>query len=176
VKKEIIKHIIYFFPLMIFFTAVSSFAAMVGMTTDELTKSSDTIITGRVEDVTSRWSSDGKKIITSVSVIPDKVIRGNAVGQKVVLEYDGGEVGDIGMKVSDTPAFKKGENVLLFLKEGKSRVDGAVHNVVGKAQGAYKVDTKGIAKKSGFSAMGRQGVIDNDIPVDVLIEKIKGVR
>lgn len=174
--KKAIKKIIYFFPLVIFFTAISSFAMMVGLTTDELTKSSDTIITGKVEDVTSRWSSDGKKIVTSVSVIPDKVIRGKAVGQKVVLEYDGGEVGGIGFKVSDTPAFKKGENVLLFLKEGKSRVDGAVHNVVGRAQGAYKIDTKGRAKKSGFSAVGRQGVIDNDIPVEVLIEKIKGVK
>ena len=174
--KSTIKFLLQCFIAIVIFSAHLSSADMVGMSTEELTLSSDTVITGQVEDVKSQWSKDGKTIVTNVSIIPSQVLRGNAVGQKVVLEYEGGEVGDIGLKVSDMPAFIKGENVLLFLKEGKSKANGTVHNVVGKAQGAYKVNPNGVASKKGFSAVGKRNIIDNDMPVDVLIEKIKGVK
>ncbi|MEW6108840.1 MAG: hypothetical protein AB1632_06710 [Nitrospirota bacterium] len=162
--------------IMTCFIAASSEAVMLGLSTDELTRSSDAVVTGKVEAVSSYWSSDGKTILTSVSVRVDRVVRGKTIGKIVVVEYEGGEVGDIGLKVSDMTEFSSGESVILFLKEGRSGKDGIVHKLVGKAQGVYKVDEKGIARKKGFSLKDGSEVIDNDIPVETLIDKIKRVR
>ena len=70
----------------------------------------------------------------------------------------------------------KGEKVLLFLKAGKSKKDGAAYNLVGKNQGKYVVTADGIARKNGFSIEGEKEMIDNNIPVDALIEKIRRVE
>jgi hypothetical protein len=47
---------------------------------------------------------------------------------------------------------------------------------VGKAQGAYRIDNKGIARKSGFSLVSGKEIIDNNISVDALIKKIKEAK
>ena len=89
------------------------------------------------------------------------------------MEYGGGEIGNIGMKVSDQSAvpLRKGERVLLFLKSGKSKKDGQAYNIVGKGQGKYSIDAKGIARKSGVAIMGSKENIDNNLLLDELIEK-----
>ena len=91
------------------------------------------------------------------------------------MEYEGGEVGEIGLKVSDQPSFTGGEEVILFLKSGKSKRDGDIYNVVGRGQGKYVVGEDGIARKKGFSIAYGEDNIDNDIPAKDLIEKIKGI-
>ena len=146
---------------------------MVGLSTEELVRASEIVIEGDVEEVASQWSVDGKIIFTSATVVVRRVIRGNTVQQKVVVEYEGGEVGRVGLKVSDVVEMKKGEKVILFLKKGKSNKDGVVFHAVGKAQGKYTVGDDGIARKKGFSLGRGEEVIDNNLPVDVLIDKIK---
>ena len=71
---------------------------------------------------------------------------------------------------------RKGEKVILFLKPGKSKKDGIVFNIVGKGQGKYTIGNDGIARKGGFSIMSGEEVIDKNIPVEVLINKIKKVK
>jgi hypothetical protein len=149
---------------------------MEGLSTERLTKESEIIITGEVEDVQARWSKDRKTIFTSASIVINAIVKGKAVNRRIVVEYRGGEVGDVGMKVSDAESLKKGEKVLLFLKSGVSHENGKIFNIVGKAQGKYTIDNDGIARKGSFSIATNKEAIDDNIPVDELINKIKNVK
>lgn len=163
--------------LMILYSLSLSFALMKGLSTERLTKKSEMIIRGEVEHVQSQWSKDRKTIFTSATIVIHTVVKGKVIkNKKIIVEYRGGEVEDMGMKISDTVLLKKGEKVLLFLKSGISYQDGTVFNVVGKAQGKYTIDNNGIARKSGFSVAADRAVIDNNIPIDELINKIKRVK
>ncbi len=89
--------------------------------------------------------------------------------------YEGGEIDGMGMRVSDVAIPRVGENVLLFLKPAKARRLETIYQNVGKAQGQYKIDQDGIARKSGYSLEGSTKDIDKNIPLKVLIEKIKRI-
>jgi hypothetical protein len=149
---------------------------MKGMSTGELTKLSEIVIEGKVEGVEAQWSKDGKTIFTNAYIVVSNVIRGMSDQTNIIVEYQGGEIGDRGLKVSDEPTLNEGERVILFLKSGKSKKDGVAYNIVGKGQGKYVMGADGIARKSEFSIVGGEKDIDDTIPVDELIEKIKGVK
>lgn len=151
-------------------------AVMKGLSTEELTRASDIVIEGEVKDVKSHWSRNGKTIITRAIVINTTVIKGSAGQSQVIVEYDGGEIGDIGLKVSDVAPLKKNERVVLFLQSGESKRDGKVFNIVGKGQGKYTIGNDGIARKGGFSIIQGEELVDNNIPVDKLIDKIRKAR
>jgi hypothetical protein len=149
---------------------------MLGLGTEELTRGSESVIIGEVEDTEAQWSKDGKTIFTKAFIVVNEIIRGRTLQKRIIIEYEGGEIGDIGLKVSDVVPLEKGERVLLFLKSGKSRGDGFVYNIVGKAQGKYSIDKERIARKRGFSVIRGEDIIDNNIPLDELIKKIREVR
>jgi hypothetical protein len=149
---------------------------MIGLTTEDLTRGSDLVVEGTVEGTTSQWSSDGTTIYTSATVLIQRVIRGKTAQTRVVVEYQGGEVGRDGLKVSDVAEMEEGEKVLLFLTRGKSFQAGFAFHTVGKAQGKYTVGDDGIARKKGLFLGKDKEVIDNDIPVNDLIEKIQRVN
>jgi hypothetical protein len=173
--KRILSSFTFFSFIAFCFLSSSSFAFMKGLSTEELTMASDLIIEGDIENVEAQWSKDGKTIFTSAEILISTVIRGNTIHKKLTVEYTGGEVGEIGLKVSDQITFRKGEKVLLFLKSGMSKKDGTAYNVVGKGQGKYIINSEGIAQKNGFSVAGEKGMIDNNIPATTLMEKIRGV-
>ncbi len=153
----------------------SSLATMKGLSTEELTKASDLVISGEVENTESQWSKDGKIIFTSAYIVIGDVIKGASPQRRIAIEYEGGEVGEIGLKVSDQTKLIKGERVILFLQSGKSHRDGNTYNIVGRGQGKYVIGADGIARKGGFSISGDKEKIDNNIPADKLIEKIRRV-
>jgi len=166
-----------------FWVASSSqaFGVMMGLSTEELTKSSDLIVIGKVKSVESFWSEDGKFIISRAKVIVHSVINGKWDKDIISVEYVGGEVGDIGLKVSDVKPLKQGENLLLFLKlkngqKQKMVKDEIHHTISGNAQGQYTINARGIAKKDGFSVMQGRELIDNDLPLEILINKIRAVK
>jgi hypothetical protein len=153
-----------------------SSAIMEGISTEELTRSSDIVVDGDVIDSRAFWSSDGKTIITRAVVRMREVIRGKLVQKRIVVEYDGGEIGQTGLMVSDMATLKKGERVILFLRAGKSRRGGNAFQIVGKGQGKYLIGADNIARKRGFTVLRGRELIDNDIPVDILKDKIRRVR
>ena len=157
-------------------TTSESSAMMRGLSTEELTRGSEIIIRGEVGEVKAQWSNDGKTIFTSASIIISEVIKGKIARKNIIVEYKGGEVGDIGLKVSDVSQLRKREKIILFLKSGKSKKDGIIYNVVGKAQGKYIIGKDGIARKSGYSIVSGEEIIDNNIAVDDLINKIRRVK
>jgi hypothetical protein len=176
VMKRISCMAILIAALSLSFFVSESVALMVGMTTEELTNESALIFEGVVEDTKSQWSKDGKTIITRVTVSYTELIKGKTKDRKVVVEYDGGVVGDTVLRVSDMADFQVGERVILFLSPGKSKKDGDVYSMVGKSQGKYTIDGEGIARKKGFSFVPGTGFIDNNLPADKLKEKIKKVK
>ena len=174
--KKISIAIMFLCFIMLSFLSASSFAIMKGLSTEELTNTSDIVIEGEVENTEAMWSKDGSTIFTRTDIVIQTIIRGVPSQTKIKVEYEGGEVGEIGLKVSDQPLLLKGEKVILFLKSEKSKKDGDAYTIVGKGQGKYLIDANGIARKRGFSVAFGQENIDNNIPEDELIKKIEKIK
>ncbi len=152
------------------------FAIMEGLSTERLTKSSNIVIEGDVKNVKAYWSNDRRSIFTRAVITGTYVIKGKENHKQVVVEHEGGEIGSIGFRVSDVSPLNTGERVILFLKTGKSKKEGNAFHIVGKGQGKYRIGNDGIARKSGFAIVSGQEFIDNNIPADTLIEKIRKVK
>ena len=169
-----------FFLTIILFTfsllCAESSAVMEGMSTADLTRSSDMVIEGEVTDVSAFWSTDGNSIISRATILQSHVIRGHSFQRHITVEYEGGEIGDTGFRVSDVSPLTAGERVILFLRSGMSRISGNVFTIVGKGQGKYAIGNDGIARKGGFSIIQGNEVIDNNIPVQDLIDKIRNTQ
>jgi hypothetical protein len=151
-------------------------ATMVAMSTAELVKASDIVIVGDVTATHAFWTAGKQSIVTKAAVNITEIVSGATPKVAIVVEYEGGEVDGIVVGMSDAPTFAKGEKTLVFLKAAKSKHDGSdVYVVVSGAQGKYVI-INGIAKKVGFSATGDTSAVDNNLPVEQLIAKIKGVK
>jgi len=170
-------------------------ASMDGLGVDELTKGSDAVVQGTVEKLTPRWSEDGNKIITTAKVRVSTVVKGNdryknKKGGLVEVEYEGGEVGDIGYKRADVSVLNQGDNVFMFLKTGGAESPNAQtrgmrsfvapedmpHSIVGLGQGVYKVDRAGMARKSEFSIVSGHEKVNPSLRVEELTRMVKGVK
>ncbi len=160
----------------IYIPASPASALMKALSTEQLTALSDTIIRGEVVDVKAQWSKDRKTIYTTAEIAVREAIKGKSVPETVTVRYRGGEAGDTGLRVSDTAELKKGEDVLLFLRTAESRANGKIHRITGKAQGKYTIGRDGIARKSGFTAIKGKDIIDNNIAIDLLTDKIRRAK
>ena len=100
----------------------------------ELARSADLIVHGKVLRLQSRWSGDGRRILTDVEIQVTEALKGQA-GPTVLVTQPGGRVGDIGQKVSGLASFAAGEEVVVFL----SRQGPQGYRVSGLAQGKYQV-------------------------------------
>jgi len=172
--RKMIINILCFCAVCLFTSQAGAF--MTGLSTEELTRSSEAVVVGGVEDVESHWTQDGTSIFTTASVVVEEVVRGVVIQQRVTVEYEGGEIGEMGLKVSDVAPLERGERVLLFLKSGKSKRYGSVYNIVGKAQGKYLIGEDGIARKRGFALSSRKEAVESETPLRRLIEKIRNVQ
>ena len=146
---------------------------MVGLSTEFLTKGADRVLTGIVEDVYSQWTEDGGSIISRCAVGIDAAIKGSLTDPFVTVEYPGGEVGATGLRVSDVAPLHTKERVLLFLRRTQQDRGAPVYRVFGNAQGKYTIDEQGLARKRGYTLAGESHVVDNDLPLSALIEKIQ---
>lgn len=195
-KRQSLIYAFIIFIITAFLLSSNAWALMVGISTEDLTRRSDAVVTGVVESVESFWSEDGRTIYTRAVVLVRDLVRKRddhvmQDANRVIIEYEGGEVGGIGLKVSDAASFTKGENVLLFLKElpekagagalsgqAKSSAAGPVnaYRIVGMGQGKYSISNDGIATKSGFTALKGADVVDNNISIEELTSRIRGVK
>jgi hypothetical protein len=160
---------------LLLLAASQATAIMMGLSTEDLTRASKIIVLGEVINVASHWNSDRTTILTSASILVKDVVKGEQLEQMITVAYEGGEVGDIGLKVSDTVPLVTGEEVLLFLKP-EEETGANNYSIVGRAQGKYIISKDGIASKTGFSLIEGKEAVDNDIPLSDLIEKIRRVK
>ncbi len=152
-------------------------AVMRSLSTEELARSADAVVEGDVADVASFWTADGKAIVSRATVVVTDVVRGFPVQKTLTVEFEGGEVGDVGMGVSDMATVSRGQRILVFLQKKRASRDAGHYEIIGRAQGVYKVGGDRVARKSGFSlAPGSGADIDNDLDVDLLKQKIRGAR
>lgn len=152
-------------------------AMMEALSTERLTKSSDLVVEGEVENVVSAWTADRTAIMSSATISVVDVVRGTAAPISLTVEYEGGEVGEVGMGVSDGATVAAGQKVLIFLRKKRSSLEGARYEFNGSAQGVYRIGADRIARKGGFSVLPGSGdAIDNDLDLDQLKAKIRGVR
>lgn len=75
----------------------------------------DAIVESEVVDTTSRFvpQRDGAPIVTDVYFRVEKVLKG-APASTLILQFLGGEVGDLGFRVEGVPSFAKGDRDVLF--------------------------------------------------------------
>ena len=108
----------------------------------ELTQGSDVVVQGRVRHMESRWSADGRRILTDVHLEVTDALKGTP-GAIVTLTQPGGRVGDIAQRVDGLASFTPGEEVVVFLQQG-----GAERFVLrGMAQGKYSVKREGAGRE-----------------------------
>ena len=124
------------FLALTFFSPISSFALMIEKSAEELSQDAKVIIQGEVKSVRSYKGINGV-IYTRALVLVNDVIKGKNIKKNITVEYEGGEVGDVGVRVEDEPTLEKGEQVLLFLTNSFWRKN--VYYIVGGVLGKYAI-------------------------------------
>ena len=104
-----------FIILILLLTSITAPAIMVKLDTPQLTANASHIITGKVLSVESYYTADGLSIYTEVIVAVGNQLKGDAQNPEVTIRFPGGVVQDKGLWVEDSPVFRFGENVILFL-------------------------------------------------------------
>ena len=104
---------------------------------DALVSAAGTIFFGEVMNIRSDWEStpNGRAIITFVTFRVEEVWKGN-VGVVTQLEFLGGTIGEIGMKVEGMPTFHMGQRDVLFVGTETH----AVSPLVGFMHGRMRVE------------------------------------
>lgn len=89
---------------------------IIPMTLPELVSKSELVVEGVVLATACRWRDDGSGIIvTDVLFAVEDCYKGEKPDQRLIVETEGGVIGDIGLIVEDTPIFRTGESAILFL-------------------------------------------------------------
>ncbi|MSO60616.1 MAG: hypothetical protein EXQ50_00745 [Acidobacteria bacterium] len=106
-------------------------------TFDALVSSAATIFVGEVMNVRSEWETtpNGRAIITLVTFRVEDVWKGD-LGAVTQLEFLGGEIGDLGMRVEGSPVFRLGQRDVLFVNS----IVRAVSPLVGFMHGRMRVE------------------------------------
>lgn len=100
----------------------------------ELVTTSPVIVHGRVTDVRSAFVDGRRSVDTFVTVAAEEYLKGD-LGEYVTFQVPGGELGRYRTIFVGAPAFRVGEEVVLFLKTSSGRVP----VIAGLNQGAYRV-------------------------------------
>ena len=123
-----------FLPFVLLLSLAASATTMLRADLPELAQTSDAIVHGTVRRVESRWSGDGRRIVTDVEIQVTEALKGQA-GSTVLVTQPGGRVGDIGQRVSGLASFTPGEEVVVFLERRGTQA----FRLSGMAQGKYQV-------------------------------------
>ena len=159
-----ILHSVLIFLLLTEFFAPQASALMVRKSIEELTSQADSILIGKVKKIESQWNEEKTLIYTYVTISVKqhtKTLSGVGEVQEIIVKVPGGEVGDIGLKVSDSPQFREGEEVFLFLKMEKL----PLFSVAGLFQGKYTIEEGRVKNR----------ILGLEVPLDSFISQIKGI-
>jgi hypothetical protein len=109
---------IFFYAILItFFIHSEGHSQSIQSEIKNLSEGADMIVTGKVVDQKSEWSSDKSKIYTNVTIQVDEFLKGSNNQNRIVIKNLGGEVGNVGETYSHVPTFQDDEDVLLFVKK-----------------------------------------------------------
>src|SRR5262245_46636544 len=107
---------------------------------EELVAQADVVFEGEVFDTRARVSAerDGSPIVTDVYFRIAKTLKG-ASSSAMVLQFLGGEVGDVGFKVDGVPTFARGDRDVIFA-DTSARL---VSPIVGMMHGRVRITSDG---------------------------------
>jgi hypothetical protein len=173
---------------MLLMASEASATIVVPMTIEEMAIEASCVARARVVNTQATWDDSHRRIYTYTEIqILERMHTKGEVLDSVIIRTLGGEVGNIGMKVSGTPRFTLGEEVVVFLRTDPA--DRAQFQVVGMSQGKFHVERpeKGgaVAVPSveglAFAKPGSDGKMKIDpmnvdaarIPLDIMRERVR---
>lgn len=149
-------------------------ATFVVPSVEDMARTSDLVVRGRVVDVASRTATGGR-VVTEVQVAVESAWKG-AADPAVRFLVPGGRVGGLALRVDSAPTFASGEEVVLFLSRS-----GPAWRVNGQALGKFRVDgsearaaVDGARLLPGTLAAGERRV--GTMPVDELERRVRAAR
>lgn len=108
-------------------------ATFVTTSVEEVARSSEAVVRGRVVSQAARATPDGR-IVTEVEIEVASAWRG-APPRTVRIVVPGGSLGTVALRVDAAPTFEDGEDVVVFLAR-----NGPKYSVSGYALGKYRVE------------------------------------
>lgn len=110
---------------------------------DAMVSGAGTIFVGEVMNLRADWdlTPQGRAIVTLVTFRVEEVWKGN-LGAVTQLEFLGGEIGDLGMRVHGMPAFRLGQRDVLFV----SREPRKISPLVGLMYGRMRVERDTVSR------------------------------
>jgi hypothetical protein len=119
--------------------AQSSRPDSAGRSFAQLVSDAPVILVTRVAECRAQWEDYGESrlIITRVTLAVDDVLKGSA-SAALIVEVVGGTMGEVTLRVSDTPEFRVGDRDVLFLTAAPH----AVSPLVGSTEGRFRVVTE----------------------------------
>jgi len=185
-QKKIIKRSFFVFFILTLFILNSAQALMIKLSLHRLTIEADAIILGEVENIRCEWSLDKQIILSVVTLRIHEILKGDFYNTKIFIQYPGGTLGDISLKVSDMPTFQSNEKVLVFLKSIADMANTKnslivtlnifpAFEVFGNAQGKYFIDANGIAQKSGYNLFAKDDESDKALSLSELKASIRNI-
>lgn len=116
-------------------TTLASATTIISRTPEEIARESAVVVDGKVTGVRSYWNDTHTKILTEATIAVDATHKGTAGAQVRVLQL-GGVVDNVRMTAHGALAWKRGEDVLLFLEASGS----GAYQVAGFSQGKYLIE------------------------------------
>ncbi len=114
-----------------------SWGAMIAYSTEELTNKSQSIIIGTVLNINSYWNEDKTLIFTNTLIQVKEFIKGGFHENPITVKHIGGTIGDLALKVSDTPNFQLNDEVMLFLNDDPESAN--IKILMARTQGKYSI-------------------------------------
>jgi hypothetical protein len=145
-RNALNKITIFVWAVIIFLLPIpNAQGAMVKLSLEQLVEDSDLVILGTVEWVESELIMG--KIFSFATISVKSKIKGEseATQNKIVIKFPGGTVGDLAMKVEDSPDYKKGEKVLIFLKKIQNQ---PYYRTLGASQGRFLIKNHIVLKEN----------------------------
>ncbi len=113
----------------------SAWAQPSSMTAADLARQSDVVAVGHVASLIAQWDETHTRIRTQVTIAVSENVKGTTSGSSLTLFVPGGEVDGIGEMYSDTPVFRKDEDVIVFARKSPE----GTYRVAGGTEGKYTI-------------------------------------
>lgn len=121
--------------------SVQTSSLVIKLSLEDLIAQAGLIVVGTIASQKSQWNSEHTQIHTLVTVAVEEWVKGKPRDNEVTIKIAGGQVGEISQRVGNTPTFRTGEKVLVFL----TLQDDNSTTVVGGWQGKLVIENSKIA-------------------------------
>jgi hypothetical protein len=117
-------------PLL--WASVASATTVVPLTDHDLIDHAAVIVIGRVKAIESRWVPATRQMTTSIRLAVHEVLKGGVGPGDLLLTQPGGRVGPVELWLEGSPEFRRGERVLVFVRQAPDGTLRVAHLFQGK--------------------------------------------